>query len=238
MLRFAMMLASVILGSSRALGQSPATEPPPLSPSEPTSAPQLPVEDATDALAGERVGENERAWEFSATGFMYVIPDERDYAAATFTADWDWLHLEGRYNYEDIDTGSVWTGINFSFGEELTLDVTPMIGSVFGNTEGIAPGYEITLAWRQFELYTEGEFVFDLNDSADNFCYSWSEFSYYPADWLRVGLVVQRTKAYETDFDIQRGFLIGLSYENVDFTTYVFNPDEDPTLVFALTLNF
>jgi len=57
--------------------------------------------------------------------------------------------------------------------------------------------------------------------------------------WLRFGLVTQRTRAYRTDRDIQRGFLVGLSYKQLSFTTYVFNPDESsPTLVFACGLTF
>ena len=45
--------------------------------------------------------------------------------------------------------------------------------------------------------------------------------------------------AYKTDRDIQRGLLVGFSYKKVDFTAYVFNPDEDkPTFVLAVGLNF
>ena len=58
-------------------------------------------------------------------------------------------------------------------------------------------------------------------------------------DWFRFGLVAQRTRVYETDFDIQRGFLVGFSYKDVDFTTYVFNLDQGkPTWVFAVGVSF
>ena len=51
--------------------------------------------------------------------------------------------------------------------------------------------------------------------------------------------MIQRTKAYQTDLDIQRGFLVGFSYKKVDFTTYVFNLGwTDPTVVLAVGLNF
>jgi len=32
-------------------------------------------------------------------------------------------------------------------GEQLTLEITPMIGSVFGETAGVAPGYNGSLSW-------------------------------------------------------------------------------------------
>ena len=39
----------------------------------------------------------------------------------TITADYGWLHLEARYNYEGLDTGSAWIGYNFSVGDKLTF---------------------------------------------------------------------------------------------------------------------
>jgi hypothetical protein len=154
-------------------------------------------------------------------------------------ADRDWLHLEARYNYEALETGSAWIGYNFSVGKKLALEFTPMLGGVFVNTTGIAPGYEGTLSWWKLEFYTEGEYVFDLGDSSGSFFYSWSELSLAPVEWFRFGMVVQRTRVYETAREVQRGLLAGFSYKRVDFTTYVFNPDESqPIVVLALGLNF
>ncbi|MCI0631375.1 MAG: hypothetical protein L0Y44_12065 [Phycisphaerales bacterium] len=179
-----------------------------------------------------------REWSFSLSAYTYIIPDDRDYVQPTFTADYDWLHLEARYNYEDLDTASAWIGYNLSFGDELTLDFTPMIGGVFGDTTGVAPGYEVTLAWRQLELYSEGEYVIDTRDSSGNFFYTWSELTFSPTDWLRAGVVIQRTKTYDTDFDIQRGLLVGLTFQSIDLTAYVFNPDDDPTVVLGIRFQF
>lgn len=189
--------------------------------------------------APQEEGEEEIDWSFSASVLGYLVPDDRDFAQPTFRADRDWLHLEARYNYEELNTGSAWVGFNFSFGEELKLDLTPMVGGVFGEVNGVAPGYEATLSWWKLELYTEGEYVIDVDDHSENFFYTWSELSLAPLDWFRFGLVVQRTKAYETDLDIQRGFLAGLSYEPVDFTVYVLNVGWDtPTVVLSLGVEF
>src|ERR1043166_8855569 len=62
---------------------------------------------------------NERAWSFSAYATTYVVPDFQEYVQPTFTADRDWLHLEARYNYENLHTSSMWLGYNFSGGEKL-----------------------------------------------------------------------------------------------------------------------
>ena len=36
-----------------------------------------------------------------------------------------------------------------------------MLGGVFGETTGVAPGYKGSLSWWKLELYSEGEYVFD-----------------------------------------------------------------------------
>jgi hypothetical protein len=114
---------------------------------------------ATAAFAKEASG---KPWSFSASAYTYFVPDSRNYVQPTVTADRQWLHLEARYNYEDLDTGSAWVGYNFSVGEKLSLDFTPMLGGVFGNTTGIAPGYRGTLSWWKLVLYSEGEYVKEL----------------------------------------------------------------------------
>ena len=156
---------------------------------------------------------DEKAWSFSASVYTYIVPDDRDYVQPTFTADRGWLHLEARYNYEALETGSAWVGYNFSGGEKLAWEFTPMLGGVFGDTTGIAPGYKGSLSWWKLELYSEGEYVFDTGDSSDSFFYNWSELTLAPVDWFRFGLVTQRTRVYQTDRDIQRGLLVGFRQE-------------------------
>ncbi len=182
---------------------------------------------------------SDKLWSISFAVAGYIIPHDRSYASPTFSADYKQLHLGARYNYEDKETGSLWLGYNLSVGEKVAFNVTPMIGGVFGNTTGVAPGYLASLSWKKFELSTEGEFVFDTRDSTGNFFYSWMEATYSPRDWFRLGLVAQRTKAYQTSLDIQRGFLVGFSHKKMNFTTYVFNAGwTDPTTVLSIGFEF
>jgi hypothetical protein len=178
-------------------------------------------------------------WSFSANVAGYVVPHERSYASPTFSADHRHLHLGARYNYEDKETGSLWVGYNFEAGDNLAFRATPMLGAVFGNTAGVAPGYLAGVTWKRFDLSTEGEYVFDSKGRAGSFFYSWMELTYSPRDWCRAGLVAQRTKAYHTELDVQRGLLFGLLHKRVGLTTYVFNAGfTDPTVVLALGLSF
>jgi hypothetical protein len=178
-------------------------------------------------------------WAFTASAYTYLVPDSDNYVNPNFTADRGWLHLEARYNYEAQKTGSLWAGRNFKFGDKLAFELTPMVGGVFGDLNGIAPGYNLSLSYWKVELSSQTEYVFDLEDRSGNFFYTWSELTYSPVDWFRTGLVVQRTKAYKTEFDVQRGLLAGVSYKKVDFTAHVFNFGwTDPTVVLAVGVNF
>lgn len=177
-------------------------------------------------------------WSLDVSANTYIVSDSENYLQPAVAADHDWLHLEARFNYEDRDTGSIWLGYNFSFGEEVALEITPMVGAVIGNTAGVAPGYKASLRWRMVDLYSETEYVVDADESTDSFLYTWSEFALAPTDWARFGLAVQRTKVYQTAFEVQRGFFAGFSYQRVEMAAYVFDPDASPTVVIAISVGF
>ena len=184
-------------------------------------------------------GTQEDKWEYSISTATYFAPHLQDYVNPNFTADHDWLHLEARYNYEALKTGSLWLGYNFSFGKELGLEATPMIGGVFGNSTGIAPGYAISITYKAIEFFTQGEYFVDAGTHAENFFYTWSELSCAPARWFKVGLVVDRTKALGSNAEIRRGPLVGFKYKDVDLTTYWLSPgSRDATFIFAITCYF
>lgn len=174
---------------------------------------------------------NAEPWEYSLTVDGYIIEGEDGYASPTFTADHNWLHLEARYNYENFRTGSLWAGYNFSWGKTWQFSVTPMIGGVFGRTNGIAPGCEASLTWKNLTFSIDNEYIFDTTSKSGNFYYTWPQITYQPNSWLKFGGVAQRTKTFQSSFDTQRGFFVGFMHKQLEFTTYVFNPGTSGTTV-------
>jgi hypothetical protein len=71
--------------------------------------------------------------------------------------------------------------------------------------QGIAPGFEVSVAYGAVDFYTEAEYVHDSKVGEDSFTYAWSELGFSPRNWLRLGVVGQRTRVYQSDRDIQRG---------------------------------
>jgi hypothetical protein len=200
---------------------------------EPAPATAAPAASKPEAEA------EETGWEFNLSGALYVLPEEEDFLLPIFKADRGLFHFETRYNYEDRDSTSFFVGANFEFGDKLKLGLTPMIGGLVGQTDAIVPGLEIDLSIGLVEAYGEAEYVFDLDDSSSKFFYMWSELSVWPTHWLRAGVVTQRTRVYQTERDIQRGLLVGLSLKKLEGTVYWFNPgNDDHFTVVSLGVSF
>jgi hypothetical protein len=176
-------------------------------------------------------------WTYTFTLDGYLARGSTSFATPILTADHNWLHLEGRYDYEDLHTGSLWAGYNFGKGDvqkdsRWELDVTPLIGGVFGRTTGIAPGCEVELDYgRKWSAYLENEYVFDTTSKSGDFYYAWPQIAFSPVTWLRVGGVAQHTVAYSSRPTIQGGFLVGFGREKWQFTSYVFSPGGAGTTV-------
>jgi hypothetical protein len=183
---------------------------------------------------------NAPGWAYSITGSYYSFRNQDDFVLAVATAEKGPLHLEARYNYEAQDSGSLFVGWKFSGGTKLTWELTPILGAVFGQMEGIAPGFEAAIGYSIVDFYTETEYVRDLEVRQDSFTYSWNELGFSPLEWLRFGLVSQRTKVYQSDRDIQRGGFVQIMYRKVTAGVYVFNPDDSDNRfsVFSLEAKF
>lgn len=178
-----------------------------------------------------------KKWAFDFTGYWTNPPGEDAYGSAILRADRDALHLEARYNYEDIDTGSLWAGWTFSWSGDVEFSLVPMVGGVFGHTQGVAPGLELDLIWKILELYVEAEYVFDAGGRDDSFFYVWSELTVSPTEWLSFGLVDQRTLVYDTDVEVDWGLLVAFHVRSVTATVYVFNLD-DPYVMIGVGVTF
>ena len=168
-----------------------------------------------------------RTWTFRATLIGNFLPDETDYLQPIASADRGALHLEGRYNYEDLESVSGFAGWNYETGSKFTLALTPMFGGVVGRTDGVIPALEFTLGHGRLELYSESEYVLGLREWSDTFFYNWSELSLSAVGPLSVGLVTQRTKLIDNSRDLQRGPFIRLEMGRIEGSAYFFNPGSD-----------
>jgi hypothetical protein len=179
-------------------------------------------------------------WAYTATVSYYSFRNQDDFVLPIATAEKGPLYFEARYNYEAKDSGSLFAGWKFSGGEKIAYELTPILGAVFGAKEGIAPGFEASIGYGIVDFYTETEYVRDLDVRQDSFTYSWNELGFSPLEWLRIGLVSQRTLVYQSERDIQRGFFVQVKYRKATLGVYDFNPDDSEShfTIFSLGSEF
>jgi hypothetical protein len=182
--------------------------------------------------------DSNESWDFSANFAYYQLSDDT-FILPILTLDKNKLHFEGRYNYEDRDTLSLFAGGNFRYGDKTSVHLSPMLGAATGNTDGIIPVFESTLNTGRWSFYIEQEYLIDLNNEVGNFYYHWIDLAYDLTNWLRLGISAQHTRLFESDAQIDHGFLIGLGKEGYSIEAYFYNLDtDDPFYFFMLGSNF
>lgn len=186
---------------------------------------------AATALADEDERSGRRAspatkpsWEFAITAYPTVVRGGENYTSAIAVADRGAVHLEARYNYESVGARSAFVGWTFSGGEAITWELTPLLGGAWGATQAFVPGLEASVAWKRLDFYVEGEYVQHSSERDSSYFYAWSELGFRPVEWLRIGLVGQRTRAYGGDRDLQRGPFAQVIWGRVTLGGFWFNP--------------
>jgi hypothetical protein len=170
-------------------------------------------------------GSETHEWSGNVTGYYYAMRDQPDFGVGVAALNRGPLHLEARYNYEVHDAGSLFLGWNFSGGDSLTFQLTPIVGILFGAARGVVPGFEATVGWRTLDAYIEAEYVHDTKNASDSYYYAWTELGWKPVEWLRVGIAGQRTRVVHTDRDLQRGVFAQVMVGKATLGVYAFNPD-------------
>jgi hypothetical protein len=190
-------------------------------------------------LAADAPAEGTVATTCGATAYYYSMRDQPDFTVGIATLDRGPLHLEARYNYEAQNAGSAFVGWTFSGGKEITWEITPIAGAMFGAARGFVPGVEATLGWRDFDAYVEAEYVDNRAEPGTRYWYAWTEIGWKPVEWLRVGLAAQRTRTVASSLALQRGVLAQLIYRKLTLSAYAFNPDNASRYaIFALGVQF
>ena len=183
------------------------------------AAPAFAADDEQSATLGSSA-----SWDFAITAYPTRVRGGENYTSAIAAANRGPLHLEARYNYESIGARSAFIGWNFSGGDEITWELTPLLGGVWGTTHGFVPGLEASVGWKKLDFYVEAEYVRDSGEKIDSYFYAWSELGFKPVEWLRVGAAAQRTRVYGGERDLQRGPFVQLTWGPVTVGGYWFNP--------------
>lgn len=174
------------------------------------------------------------------SGYFNYLNDGTAYGMGIAGAYYRNLYVEARYNYEDLQTFSLFTGYSFSNDQHaLSWELIPMVGLAFGNTNAVLPGLEASLGYKKLSFNTQSEYAISFSGKEDNFFYTWSEFTYTIVPWLDPGIVVQRSKLYKTGREIDRGFMVNSNFlSRATLSGYLFDPFDPERRFFVLGLNY
>jgi len=184
------------------------------------------------ADSGEQ-GVAQPAWEFALTAYPTTVRGGDSYTSAIATADRGPLHLEARVDYEVVGARSAFVGWTFSGGDTVAWEITPLLGGAWGDIQAFVPGLEASVSRGRFDFYLEGEYVRDSNARDDSYLYAWTELGFTPLEWLRLGAVAQRTKAYGGEREIQRGPFLQVTWGSATIGGFWFNPGSDDQVFVA-----
>jgi hypothetical protein len=203
------------------------------------NAMQVTGQQAPDDALRESADTPAAPWSGSAAAYYYMLPEEKNTTTLFLYVDYNSIHMEARYNYEDEQTVSLFGGYRFETGNELLFGATPLIGIVLGNTNAIAPGLEIDIAWNIFDFYSENEYVLDFEDNDNHYFYSWSELAVTPFNNFRTGIAADRTRLFQSYLELQRGVFVQYSLWKLTGGIHYFNPFSDEYfLIGSLAIDF
>ena len=176
-------------------------------------------------LRAQKEDDSVKNWSGNIAAYYYYIPGEKVPPTITAYADYKALHFETRFNYEDINSVSLFAGHTYEKDKgDLSISVTPMFGVLVGRTDGVLPGLEFEIDKSIFKLYSENEYLLSFAGKHGDFFYSWSQLSTSTIKNLSLGLAAQTLRFYQTDFDIQKGFYGEYTTGKFLLDGYYFNP--------------
>lgn len=189
-------------------------------------------------FAENTASEEESTVDVETSVAYYFLPDQDDLITPTLSLSWENFYMEARYAYENRDTASLFVGVPFSYSDEIDLEIIPMLGGITGKTDGMAPGLELDATWKRFNLYSEAEYVFDFETREGNFLYSWSELTFALFEQVRIGIAGSRTRAYDSDVELDRGPLLAYETERMNLSIAALNIDSDPITMISASITF
>ncbi len=146
-------------------------------------------------------------------------------------------YAEGRFNYEALNTLSLYGGKTFEKKALVSYSASPILGIVLGQINGGSAGINLVADYKKLNFSTQSQYTFSVQQRSNNFIYSWSDFTYQVSAKFAAGFSLQQTKLYMVNGAFEKGLLIKTGYKNWTFPLYIFKP-ESSQRYFVLGLNY
>ena len=145
-------------------------------------------------------------------------------------------YVEARYNYEDVNSFSLYVGKVIEGGDKITYAIVPMLGVVVGKFKGGSAGANVDIELGKLFFNTQSQYTFSVIDRSSNYIFSWSEMGYQPLTWFYFGVTTQVT--YQSNYLLtEPGIVLGFTKGKWTFPLYSYNSLSD-NRYFVLGITF
>ena len=149
------------------------------------------------------------------------------------------LYGELRYNYEDLNTFSLYAGKKISGEKKMSYSITPMIGLLVGQYKGISLATNVDLKYENVSMSAQLQYTRNNQQQSADFFYNWSELTWQPVKWLYGGVSVQQTKIYHCIIKNEAGMLLGFEINKIVIPVYLFSPfSNDRNLLIGINMDW
>ncbi len=155
---------------------------------------------------------------------------------AYYQTNTNW-YAEGRFNYEAINTLSLYAGKTFEKKAAFSYAASPIAGVVLGRLNGGSAGINLAMDYQNFYFNTQSQYTFSVQQRSNNFIYSWSDLTYRFSAKFAAGVSVQQTKLYQINGAFERGLVLRTGFKSWSFPLYIFKP-ESSERYFVLGINY
>ncbi|HTE32684.1 MAG TPA: hypothetical protein VK666_20025 [Chryseolinea sp.] len=150
----------------------------------------------------------------------------------------DNAYVEARYNYEALNSFSIYLGRTFAGTRGPTYSVTPILGCVFGAFKGVSAGANVAIEYKKLFFSTQSQYTRAFYESNADFLFAWSDVGYQLREWLYIGLSTQQTyQPQGWSSQIEPGIALGVTLGKWTFPLYCFSPG-DNLRYFVVGINY
>ena len=186
---------------------------------------------------------------FCNTGFSQAKTGVENYSLLSRGDNYVWMpvihyqskkgiYAELRYNYEELNTVSLYGGKTFAGGKELQFSITPMIGFAVGDFNGVSFATNTEVEWKNIYLSAQSQFSMSTKTGEPDFFFSWSELAYNFSKNIFGGLAIQYTRQQGLN-ETEPGVVAGVNLKDFSIPVYVFNPfSSKPYFIVGLNYEF
>ncbi|MCW3118863.1 MAG: hypothetical protein JWM28_2945 [Chitinophagaceae bacterium] len=149
------------------------------------------------------------------------------------------LYTELRYNYEDLNTVSVYVGKTLFIKGNSDFSFSPMAGLVMGKYTGGSLAMNTDFEYKKIFFSSQAQYTISNDDKANSFFYNWSELLYYTRPWFFTGITIQQTWLCEIKMKTVTGLLAGFKKNKWSIPVYLFRPlDREKYVVIGINIEW